>query len=104
MINEYKDPYQPDEEEMVEVGDYRPWGHEVHIRQTIGKRAIKQREIENQRAVSEWYGDHQRGCCYSGPRPSKRHPNAGDNRILCHRTSPWADCIEALEIYESKTP
>ena len=72
MNNVYTDPYMPDEEDLVEVGDLRPWGHEVHYKQGIEK--------------------------------NKQHPNARDNRILCHKTSPWADCIEALEIYESKTP
>ncbi len=94
MDNVYTDPYRPDEEDMVEIGDLRPWGHEVHIKRTIGKRKLKQREMENQRAEVEWYND----------KITKQHPHARDNRILCHKTSPWADCIEALEIYESKTP
>ena len=84
----------PDEEDMVEVGDLRPWGHEVHCKQRIDKKVLKQRAKENQNAESEWLIK----C------KSKQHPHARDNRILCNTTSPWADCIEALEIYESKTP
>ena len=98
MDNVYTDPYMPDEEDMVEVGDYRPWGHEVHIKQTIGKQELKRREKENQRAEREWFGD-------KDDKPfHRKYPHARDNRILCHRTSPWADCIEALEIYEKKIP
>ena len=29
MNNVYTDPYMPDEEDMVEVGNLGPWGHEV---------------------------------------------------------------------------
>ena len=94
MTNVYTDPYMPDEEDMVEVGDLRPWGHEVHCKQRIDKKVLKKRAKENQRAESEWLSE----------RINKQHPHAGDNRILCNKTSPWADCIEALEIYESKTP
>ena len=80
----------PDEEDMVEVGDLRPWMHEVHCKQRVNKNVLKQRVKENQRAEIEWM--------------NKQHPNARDNRIMCNTTSPWADCIEALEIYESKAP
>ena len=90
MKNIYTDPYMPDEEDMVEVGDLRPWGHEVHCKQRINKKVLKQRANENQVAELEWL--------------SKKRKNASDNRILCHTTSPWADCIEALEIYERNTP
>ncbi len=85
----------PEEEDMVEVGNFGPWGHEVYYKQRISQKVLKQRAKENQRAEIEWMGDK---------RKNKQHPNARDNRILCHKTSPWADCIEALEIYESKTP
>ena len=85
----------PDEEDMVEVGNLGPWGHEVYYKQRINQKVLKQRAKENQRAEIEWMSDK---------REKKQHPNARDNRILCHKTSPWADCIEALEIYESKTP
>ena len=85
----------PDEEDMVEVGNLGPWGHEVYYKQRISQKVLKQRAKENQRAEIEWMSDK---------REKKQHPNARDNRILCHKTSPWADCIEALEIYESKTP
>ena len=80
---------------MVEVGDLRPWGHEVHYKQGIDKKVLKQRSKENAKAEEEWLGYN---------RKNKQHPNARDNRILCHTTSPWADCIEALEIYERNTP
>ena len=93
MKNVYTDPYMPDEEDMVEVGDLRPWGHEVHYKQGIDKKVLKQRAKENQRAEMEW-SDYNR----------KNRKHFHDNRILCNTTSPWADCIEALEIYESKTP
>lgn len=93
MKNVYIDPYMPDEEDIVEVGDLRPWMHEVHYKQGIDKKVLKQRVKENQQAESEWF-----------ERINKQHPHARDNRILCHTTSPWADCIEALEIYESKAP
>ena len=83
MINEYQDPYMPDEEDMVTVGDLRPYGYEVKYKQRICKRILKQRAKENQRAEAEWY-------------------KTKDKRPLCHTTSPWADSIEALEIYESK--
>ena len=79
---------------MVEVGDLRPWGHEVHYKQRIDKKVLKQRSKDNAKAEEEWLSE----------RINKQHPHARDNRILCHTTSPWADCIEALEIYESKTP
>lgn len=92
MNNVYTDPYMPDEEDMVEVGDLRPWGHEVHCKQRVNKKVLKQRAKENQRAEIEWMS-----------KDSKKHPYTHDNRILCHTTSHWADCIEALEIYESKT-
>ena len=95
MNNVYTDPYMPDEEDMVEVGNLGPWGHEVYYKQRISQKVLKQRAKENQRAEIEWMSDK---------REKKQHPNARDNRILCHKTSPWADCIEALEIYESKTP
>lgn len=85
----------PDEEDMVEVGNLGPWGHEVCYKQRISQKVLKQRAKENHRAEIEWMSDK---------REKKQHPNAHDNRILCHKTSPWADCIEALEIYESKTP
>ena len=85
----------PDEEDMVEVGDLRPWGHEVHCKQRIDKKVLKQRAKENEKAEAEWLSDK---------RANKQHPHARDNRILCHTTSPWADCIEALEIYERNTP
>lgn len=75
MTNEYQDPYMPDEEEIVTVGDLRPWGHEVKYKQHINQRTLKRRAAENKR-----------------------------KRPLCHTTSPWADSIEALEIYESKEP
>ena len=84
----------PEEEDMVEVGDLRPWGHEVHYKQRINKKVLKKRAKENRQAESEWFSEH----------INKQHPHARDNRILCNKTSPWADCIEALEIYESKTP
>ena len=90
MNNVYTDPYMPDEEDMVEVGDLRPWAHEVHYKQRIDKKVLKQRAEENQLAELEWL--------------NQKRKNNSDNRILCHNTSPWADCIEALEIYESKTP
>ena len=90
MKNVYTDPYMPDEEDMVEVGDLRLWGHEVRYKQRIDKKVLMQRAKENQRAEIEWM--------------NKQHPNARDNRILCNTSSPWADCIEALEIYESKAP
>jgi hypothetical protein len=90
MKNVYTDPYTPDEEDMVEVGDLRPWGHEVHYKQRINKKVLKQRAKENQLAELEWL--------------SQKRKNTSDNRILCHTTSPWADCIEALEIYERSTP
>ena len=90
MKNVYTDPYMPDEEDMVEVGDLRPWGHEVHYKQRIDKKVLKQRAKENQLAELEWL--------------SKKRNNTSDNRILCHSTSPWADCIEALEIYERSAP
>lgn len=90
MKDVYTDPYMPDEEDMVEVGDLRLWGHEVRYKQRIDKKVLKQRAKENQRAEIEWM--------------NKQHPNARDNRILCNTSSPWADCIEALEIYESKAP
>jgi len=83
MTNEYQDPYMPDEEDMVTVGDLRPWGHEVKYKQHIGQRTLKQRAKENLRAEAEWHKTH-------------------DKRPLCHTTSLWADSIEALEIYESK--
>lgn len=83
MINEYQDPYMPDEEDMVTVGDLRPYGHEVKYKQHIDQRTLKLRAKENQRAEAEWYKTH-------------------DKRPLCHTASPWADSIEALEIYESK--
>lgn len=95
MKNVYTDPYMPDEEDMVEVGDLRPCGHEVHYKQGIDKKVLKARVKENAKAEEEWL---------SYNRKTKQHPNARDNRILCNKTSPWADCIEALEIYESKTP
>jgi hypothetical protein len=95
MNNVYTDPYMPDEEDLVEVGDLRPWGHEVHYKQGISQKVLKQRAKENAKAEEEWLG-------YD--RKTKQHPNARDNRILCNKTSPWADCIDALEIYESKTP
>lgn len=82
----------PDEEDMVEVGNFGPWAHEVYYKQRINKKVLKKRAKENQRAESEWWSE----------RTNKQHPHAHDNRILCHTTSPWADCIEALEIYESK--
>ena len=85
MTNEYQDPYMPDEEDMVTVGGLRPWGHEVKYKQHINKRTLKWRSNENKRAVSDWY-------------------KTKDKRPLCHATSPWADSIEALEIYESKEP
>jgi hypothetical protein len=85
----------PDEEEMVEVGNFGPWGHEVHYKHGIDKKVLKQRANENAKAEEEWLSHN---------RKNKQHTNARDNRILCHTTSPWADCIEALEIYESKTP
>ena len=94
MNNVYTDPYMPDEEDMVEVGDIRPWGHEVYYKQRISQKVLKQRAKENRQAESEWLNE----------RANKQHPHARDNRILCNNTSPWADCIEALEIYESKTP
>lgn len=83
MINEYQDPYMSDEEDMVTVGDYRPWGHEVQYKQHVDQRTLKRRAKENKRAEAEWY-------------------KTKDKRPLCHITSPWADSIEALEIYESK--
>lgn len=93
MNNVYTDPYMPDEEDMVEVGDLRPWGHEVHYKQRISKDVLKARAKENAKAESEWNGDN-----------LKNRKHFHDNRILCNTTSPWADCIDALEIYESKTP
>lgn len=83
----------PDEEDMVEVGNLGPWMHEVHYKQRVNKKVLKQRDKENQRAEIEWMS-----------KDSMKHPYARDNRILCNATSPWADCIEALEIYESKAP
>ncbi len=83
MTNEYQDPYMPDEEDMVTVGDLRPYGHEVKYKQHIDQRTLKRRAKENKRAEAEWY-------------------KTKDKRPLCHTTSPWADSIEALEIYESK--
>ena len=85
----------PDEEDMVEVSDLRPWGHYVHCKQRVNKNVLKQRAKENEKAEEEWL---------SYDRKTKQHPNARDNRILCNKTSPWADCIEALEIYERNTP
>ena len=32
----------PDEEDMVEVGDLRPWGHEVNCKQRISQKVLKQ--------------------------------------------------------------
>ena len=84
----------PDEEDTVEVGNFGPWAHEVYYKQRINKKVLKKRAKENRQAESEWWSE----------RANKQHPHAHDNRILCHTTSPWADCIEALEIYESKTP
>jgi hypothetical protein len=83
MNNVYTDPYMPDEEDMVTVGDLRPYGHEVKYKQHIDQRTLKKRAKENMRSEAEWH-------------------DKKDNRTLCHTTSPWADCIEALEIYESK--
>ncbi len=91
MINEYQDPYMPDEEYMVTVGDLRPYGHKVKCKQWIGKRILRQRAKEN--FIAEIEADRLRD---RGIQP--------DNRTLRQRCSPWADCIEALEIYESKTP
>lgn len=81
----------PDEEDMVTVGDMRPWGHEVKYTQGIGKRILKKREKESLKAESEADRLRDRGI-------------QPDNRTLRQRGSPWADCIEALEIYESKAP
>lgn len=83
----------PDEEDMVKVGNFGPWGHEVYYKQRIDKKVLKQRAKENAEAEEDWLSHN---------RKNKQHPNARDNRILCNKTSPWADCIEALEIYESK--
>ena len=85
----------PDEEDMVEVSDLRPWGHYVHCKQRVNKKVLKQRAKENAKAEEEWL---------SYDSKTKQHPNARDNRILCNKTSPWADCIEALERYERNTP
>lgn len=89
MINEYQDPYMPDEEDMVTVGDLRPYGHEVKYKQRIGKRILKQRAKESFKAEIE--ADR---LSVRGIQP--------DNRTLRQRGSPWADSIEALEIYENK--
>ena len=89
MINEYQDPYMPDEEDMVTVGDLRPYGHEVKYKQRIGKRILKQRAKESFKAEIEADRLRDRGI-------------QPDNRTLRQRGSPWADSIEALEIYESK--
>ena len=79
----------PDEEDMVAVGDLRPYGHEVKYKQRIDKRILKQRAKESFKAEIEADRLRDRGI-------------QPDNRTLRQRGSPWADSIEALEIYESK--